>query len=264
MSDRDAFGREKGEDSLAGMGWNSSVAPTPQTATPTAAATPTATPAQPTFTAGDLPPNGTAPARTPGPRQSYTRRRRRRVGGIIIPLFIIGIFAVGIGGFISVFNAGSNALDGIQSTIDAATNSTTTTTTTTRPSDGTSLMAPAALKSALAKLPDGDIELLRLAPDRINANVIVDGKMHVVQVTAGGEVSDITTPATGRGEPIKVNSAAPQRIVRTAARRAGKRPGDVSYLVLIHIIGKDEWQLYFEDGTHYAASANGKKVHKVG
>ena len=147
---------------------------------------PRPTPAQPTFTAGDLPPNGPAPAWTPGPRQSYTRRRRRRVGGIIIPLFIIGIFAVGIGGFISVFNAGSNALDGIQSTIDAATNSTTT--TTTRPSDGTSLMAPAALKAALAKLPDGDIELLRLAPDRINANVIVDGKMHVVQVTAGGEV----------------------------------------------------------------------------
>jgi hypothetical protein len=264
MSDRDAFGREKGEDSLANMGWNSSVAPTPQAAaTPTPTATPA--PAQPTFAAGDLPPDGPAPAWTPGPRQTYVRRRRRRVGGFIIPLFIIGIFAVGIGGFISVFNAGSDALDSITSSIDTATNgTTTTTTTTTKPSDGTSLMAPAALKRALAKLPDGDIELLRLAPDRINANVIVNGKMHVVQVTAGGETSDITTPATGRGEPVKVNSAAPQRIVRTAARRAGKRPGDVSYLVLIHIIGKDEWQLYFDDGTHYAASANGKKVHKVG
>ena len=117
-----------------------------------------------------------------------------------------------------------------------------------------------ALKAALAKLPAGDIELLRLAPDRLNANVIVKGKMHVVQVTAGGDVSDITTPATGRGEPVKVNCAAPMRIARTAAKRAGRRPSSVSYLVLIHILGKDEWQLYFDDGLHFAASANGKKV----
>ncbi len=93
-----------------------------------------------------------------------------------------------------------------------------------RPHDavqGTSLMQPKALKAALAKLPAGDIELLRLAPDRINANVIVKGKMHVVQVTAGGDVTDIMTPATGRGEPVKVNCAAPSadRPHRGQARR---------------------------------------------
>ena len=83
-------------------------------------------------------------------------------------------------------------------------------------------------------------------------------------MTAGGDVSDITTPAAAQADPIKVNPAAPARIVRTAAKRAGRRPSDVSYLVLIHILGKDEWQLYFNDGTHYAASSSGKKVHKVG
>lgn len=237
--------------------------PTP---TPTAVPGPTPAPApvQPTMSAGDLPPSGPAPAWTPGPRQSYVRRRRRRGLGIVVPLFVIGIVALGVGGSITAFNAGSDALDNFTSTIDSATNGTSATPTTSTPTEGTSLIGSKALKAALAKLPAGDIELLRLAPDRLNANVIVKGKMHVVQVTAGGDVSDITTPATGRGEPVKVNSVAPSRIVRTAAKRAGRSPSSVSYLVLIHILGKDEWQLYFSDGAHYAASANGKKVRKVG
>ena len=65
---------------------------------------------------------------------------------------------------------------------------------------------------------------------------------------------------------MKVNSVAPSRIIRTAVKRSGRPPpGDVSYLVLIHILGKDEWQgLFFDDGVHFSASANGKKVHRVG
>ena len=259
MSERDAFGREKGEDSLANLGWSSSVQPQP--ATPAATPTPAA---QPTFTAGDLPPNGPAPAWTPGPRQSYVRRRRRSAFGVIVPLFIIGIFAVGIGGAVTAFNAGSDALDGITSSIESATNGTTTTTTSRTPTDGTTLMNAKALARALDKLPAGKIQLLRLAPERLDANVSVHGKLHVVQVTAGGDVSDITTPAAAQAEPIKFTPAAPARIVRTAAKRAGRRPSDVSYLVLIHILGKDEWQLFFKDGTHYSASAGGTKVKKVG
>jgi hypothetical protein len=175
---------------------------------------------------------------------------------------VIGFIALAIGGTITAFNAGSDALDGIASRIDTATDGTTTPSTART---GASLMNRKALTAALAKLPHGQIELLRLAPDRLNANVIVDGRMHVVQVSAGGDVSDITTPATGRDAPIAVNPAAPMRIARTAAKRAGRRPSDVDYLVLIHILGKDQWQLYFkDDALHYAASANGKRVHKVG
>jgi hypothetical protein len=205
-----------------------------------------------------------SPGWTPGPQASYTRRRRRRARGIIVPLFIIGLVALGIGGVTTALDAGSNALDNFTSSIDQATNNGTTTTKST-PSSGTSLMQPAALKAALAKLPDGDLQLLRLAPDRINANVVVNGKLHVVQVGADGEVGDVTTPApTGGTGTIKVNSVAPSRIVKTATRRTGRRPSSVSYLVLIHILGKDEWQLYFDDGVHFSAGANGKQVHRVG
>jgi hypothetical protein len=270
MSERDAFGREKGEDTLAEMGWSSSAAPGTPTPSPTPTPTPSPTPKpialatpRPAMTAGEpLAGSSGAPAWTPGPQASYVRRRRRRASGIIVPLFIVGIVALGIGGATTAFNAGSDALDTFSTSIEQATKNGQKTTTTS--STGTSLMQPAALRAALAKLPAGDLELLRLAPDRINANVIVHGKLHVVQVSAGGEVNDVSTPATGSGSSIKVNSVAPSRIVRTATKRTGRRPSSVSYLVLIGILGKDEWQLYFDDGVHFSASANGKKVHRVG
>jgi hypothetical protein len=271
MSERDAFGREKGEDTLADMGWSSSVTPGTPISTPNPAA-PSPTPAPtpiltslptpgPTMSAGEPLAPGSGPAAAPGPRASYTRRRRGRMRGIIVPLFIVGIFAIGTGGAVNVFRAGSHALDGFSGSIDAATQNGTSTTKT--PSAGSSLLQPAALKAALAKLPAGKIELLKVSPDSINATVIVKGKMHVATVSAGGDVNDIVTPAAGAGNFVKVNSAAPSRIVRTATKRTGRSPGRVDYLVLIHLLGKDEWQLYFHGGMHFSASANGKKVHRV-
>jgi hypothetical protein len=277
MSERDAFGREKGEDPLAGMGWSSSATSRTPAPAPTPAPTPTPVssspiltpmPAQgPTLSAGEpldpVMPAGAGPAWTPGPRASYTRRRRRRMTGFIVPLFIIAIVAVAIGGAVSAFNAGNSALHEITTSIDTATQNGGTTKSGKAASPGTSLLQPAGLKAALAKLPKGKLQLLRVAPDRINANVMVGSKMHVVNVAADGEVTDIATPGTSIGGTIKVNSAAPGRIAATAAKRTGRRISSVSYLVLIHILGKDEWQLYFDDGTHFSASANGKKVHRV-
>jgi hypothetical protein len=191
-------------------------------------------------------------------------RRRRSSLGFWIAFMVISFVALGVIGSFAAFKAGSDAIDGISSSIDTATNGSVSTRTSRTPSDGTTLMNAKALQSALDKLPAGDIQLLRVAPDRINANVNVDGKLHVVMVTAGGDVSDVSTPAGGQGDAVKVNPAAPARIVRTAAKRAGRRPADVDYLVLMHLLGKDEWQLFFTDGTHYAGSAGGTKVRKVG
>ena len=41
-----------------------------------------------------------------------------------MPLFVIGFVALGVGGSITAFNAGSDALDNFTSSIDAATNGT--------------------------------------------------------------------------------------------------------------------------------------------
>ena len=102
-----------------------------------------------------------------------------------------------------------------------------------------------------------------MAPDRIDATVIAGGRRHAVRVTAGGRVFDIQTPGDTRGATVRVNAAAPARIVRTATRRAGRRPGSVSYLVLMNVGGRSEWQLFFDDGLHYSASASGRTVRRV-
>lgn len=277
MGERDAFGREKGEDTLAEMGWSwttdapaatpatpvASAAATPVTPEPTFTAAPTPTPTPPPAMSAGAP---TGPAWTPAAPATVRLRRRRRTRGIIVPLVLIGFVAVAIGGATTALQAGSGALDDLEGAIRNAVPETALTPTAPPPAglESGSLYRPAALQAALDKLPKGDLESLRVAPDRINAQVIVDGKMHVVQVDSAGEVSDVQTPASGRGESLRADNGAPNRIVRTAARRAGRDPARVSYLVLMSFSGKGEWQLFFDDGLHYSASANGRKVRRVG
>ncbi len=268
MSERDAFGREKGEDSLADMGWSWSTPPSsPQPVSePTPAPTPAAS--EPAFTAAPTPPpamsaGGPAgPGWTPGPPAMVRLHRRRRRRGIIVPLVLMGIVALAIGGATTAFQAGNSAFDDIQKAVQDATASVVPAVPAETPAgvESGSLLRPAALAAAISKLPSKKILSLRVAPERIDAQVLVDGKMHVVQVRSDGTVSDVETPVSSGGKTLKVSSVAPNRIVRTAAKRAGRSAKRVSYLVLLG----DEWQLFFDDGLHYSASANGRKVRRVG
>lgn len=276
MSERDAFGREKGEDSLAAMGWSSGTpAPSAQPAEFTArpepipVEAPVVAPSRPkpvslfeaAAIAPPLPPPGppaAGPAWTPAPPATVRHRRRRRTRGIFVPLFIIGMIAlVGVGGITSLLTYGESGLSG--GIIDQVPDEPAPDSPPVGLEAG-SLFRPAALKAALAKLPEGDLQTLRVAPERIDANVIIDGRMHVVQVTDAGEVTDIPTPAKIPGSALRVNPNAPNRIVKTAARRERQDASAVSYLVLLDM----GWQLFFEDGTHYSANAGGSKVKKVG
>jgi hypothetical protein len=186
-------------------------------------------------------------------------RRRRRARGVIVPLVVIGIVALAIGGATTALQAGSGALNDFETAVRDATASAVPAEAPVGVESG-SLLRPAALTSALAKLPSRQIQSLRVAPERIDAQVFVKGKMHVVQVRADGTVSDVATPVGGSVKRLTVNVSAPNRIVRTAAKRAGRSPASVSYLVLLG----NEWQLFFDDGLHYSASANGRKVKRIG
>jgi hypothetical protein len=255
MGERDAFGREKGEDMLGELGWSSasdSAAATPATpATPEDAAAPV-TP-EPSSTAAPTPPPviSAGPAWTPVPPAIVRRRHRRRAPGIVTPLVLIGFVALVIGGATTAMRTGRGAVDDFQSAVPAE---------TPAGLESGSLLRPAALKTALAKLPSREIQTLRVAPERIDAQVYVGGRMHVVQVRSDGGVSDVATRVGGSVKRLRLDASAPNRIVRTAAKRAGRGPSRVLYLVLLG----NEWQLFFDDGLRYSASANGRKVKRVG
>jgi hypothetical protein len=255
MSERDAFGREKGEDSLAEMGWSWSKdkpAPTPVTAPAAEPPSPATPPPPPAVSAG--------PNWTPPPPATVRLRRRRWRRGIIVPLVMIGIVALAIGAATTALQAGSGAIDDFQDAIRDATASAVPPAKTPVGVESGSLLRPEALKVALDKLPSRQIQSLRVAPERIDAQVFVKGRMHVVQVRSDGTVSDVATPVRGSVKRLRVSAGAPSRIVRTAAKRSGRAPARVSYLVLI----EHEWQLFFDDGLHYSASANGREVKRIG
>jgi hypothetical protein len=126
-----------------------------------------------------------------------------------------------------------------------------------------SLLRPAALRAALAKLPKGRIvQPLRVAPDRINAQVISGRTRHIVQIGADGRTIDVKAPAGARQAALpKIATGAPTRIIRTAVRRASRPAADVDYLVLTG----DGWVLFFKGGSPaYRATPAGRKVAKIG
>jgi hypothetical protein len=247
MSERDAFGREIGEDPLAELGWQTSRQPDPPVAH---------SPAPEAITPASEPPSFSAP---PMPR--YQRKRRRGLGFLFL-IILLSIVTAVAGGIFSLVQLTGDAVDGLEGAIRDAVP--TAVAPTPAGTESGSLLRAKDLKAALAKLPPGEIRLIRVAPDRIDAQVTSGGKTQLVQVTAHGGVSTVTTPTSIPGDPVKVNSAAPARIVRTASRRSRRDPSSVNYLVLSRFGDKAEWQLFFDDGLHYSASANGKKVRRVG
>ncbi len=262
MGERDAFGREKSENTLSDMGWSSGSAPQ-ISAEPVPPVERPATP--PSAMEAGTATTFTEAFRSSGlPRVQRRRVRPARLMGLAILLAAIGVVVLVSG---TVIQTAGDAIDDFEGAVRDATVNVVPTPAAPPPTgveDG-SLLRPAALKAALGKLPAGSIVSLRVAPERIDAQVIVDGQMHIAQVTSSGDVSDVATPARIPGQrKLRVDAAAPLRIARTAARRAGRDPSAIDYLVLMNLSGKREWQLFFDDGLHFSASANGRKVRRIG
>jgi hypothetical protein len=276
MGERDAFGREKGEDSLKQMGWIASgraaweppaVEPgdplaKPEPATDVFAAGEAVAPFSRKPRAALTEPEPSAaealPAPEQPPRPTWTRRRRSRgpsLAKLIVLIAILGAGAIGLG---KAADAGRNAVDGVRGQIDDTIHSITSPQPVS-PSSSRSLLRAGPLKDALAKLPSGRLVSLRVAAERIDAQVIAGGKRHIVQVRADGSKTDVSVPAAPKEATLHVNSQAPMRIARTAARRSRLAVAKVDYLVL----GGDGWLLFFKGGEpHYRASASGRNVTK--
>ena len=275
MGERDAFGREKGEDPLAHMGWKSGApAREPATPVPPVAAAQAAPSA---FNAGEAtapfsrpkprppetePEPEPAPAaaeppppRPPAPtftRQRAPRRRGPSLARLIFLVAFVGVLAIGV---TSLVRVGGNAVDGLRDKI----NEIEPNAAAPSPTAPGSLLRAAPLHDALTKLPAGKLVFVRIDADSIDAQVIRAGKRHTVHMSATGPSAEVTTPAGVDQTGFKLNPAAPLRAARTAARRAGLSVNDLDY-----IVGTEQgWTLFFKDGgPRYRATLSGRKVTK--
>ena len=127
------------------------------------------------------------------------------------------------------------------------------------PAEGGSLLRAVAFEAALQGLPEtASVETLRVAADRIDARVVVDGKVRLVRVTAKGLVTDLPAPESPTGKTVRFDPRAPARIVRAVTRRTGRGPASISHLSL----DGSRWQLVFDDGAQFSADARGRDVRR--
>lgn len=114
------------------------------------------------------------------------------------------------------------------------------------------------------------VRTLRVAADRIDAQVVTrDGRQSSVQVTWQGKLSVFGTtppglPTTGLLVLDTVVRAAPFRLARSAAERAGRPVSSVDYVVALGLGPGQVWSLFFRNGGgHYTGDRSGRITRKV-
>jgi hypothetical protein len=242
----DAFGREIGDDPLAGL--RDAVNPPPPKPQPVAA--------QPeaVFAASDPEPAVAAP-----PRPQFVRPRRRRRGGLAGLLLIVSIVAaIGIVGNAAV-EKGNDFIEQITPEQLAP------------PEEGpppTGLQADSLIReenfadalNALVMSRKGEPLSIRVAPERIDASLVRGRRLHQVQITPDGALRELaTTEAPGNLHPVafsKIDPAAPERLTRAGATR--KQPArSINYLVLTPTVPAT-WGAYYKRGRIVIGDAHGK------
>lgn len=220
-------------------------APPTRVDAPTTMLAPTAEYAAPPFAPSPEPAAPAAAAPNPGARPPgrLTRPRHRRVMSRVLLVAIVAAFSLyvaGVGGdLVSMLRGGASAR--------------------TVPAEGGSLLRAVALQAALKGLPEnGRLEGMRVAADRIDARVVVDGRIRLVRVTDKGWVTDLPAPEQPTGTTVRIDTRAPARIVQTVLRRTNRKPDSISHLALE---GR-RWQLVFSDGAQFSADARGRDVHR--
>jgi hypothetical protein len=251
MPEYDAFGREIGEDSLAG--WRTSEPATARPAPPREE--------QPAVAV----PRPAAPARPspPSPIRPRRRARPRVVSRLILLLVVVVIGANLIGGAVTKVH---DAVDGLTPASP---------TPSGPPPAGLqpgSLIRAAELRTALRDLQNrnlGRLQTLRLAPVRIDATFLTPRTtIASVQLRHDGSFQRFGESGRGFGgiDAVafsRLDPAAPQRLVRAAAERLHKPPARIDYLVPSISEGKLIWGAYFKGGAIFLADAKGRITSRI-
>lgn len=285
MADLDPFGRRKGEDPLASLGWNNEGAADAEPA--------------PEFRADE---RATEPERPQRPTREHrpTRQRQRgpregsqavrAVRGLVLLGIVVAVAGAAIASFVS------SGVDKVERFVDDLTTPRVTPASpdpevsagrdqptlapppAARPAGPPvglgrgSLLRPYAFGAALRKLRNGGygrLTNLRVAPERIDATLLTKaGALRHLQIVPGGAVRQFGTGSTGfSGVPTMslqgISAAAPQRLTRAAAERAGIQPSRVNYLVYTQFAGTTQWNVYFKGGQIFSADASGRITRRV-
>jgi hypothetical protein len=131
---------------------------------------------------------------------------------------------------------------------------------------GSLLRAP-AFRAAMAQIrrtaPAGArLSRLRVAADRIDAEVLAGGRTIALVKTWNGRAKVESTAPTMDGDEVlvafdRLDTSAPQRVAAAAARRKGTRTSSVDYLVLFDAVGL-RWNGFMADGAQITATPGGR------
>ncbi|MFL5843600.1 MAG: hypothetical protein ACJ762_02830 [Solirubrobacteraceae bacterium] len=258
--DYDAFGRKTGEDPLGDLGWRGEAAGVePDQAAPEP---------KPRADPGTEPDSEIGATFEIADRVAQMGGRMVRRFVVLVTLVVIG--AAGLAVFGSVETDTSTGGGSVVETSTAAEPAGEAPEPEAVPPTGLgsrSLLRPGAFAKAMARLRSrglGQVANLRLAPDRIDAQLLTaGGRLRDVQIQAGQAVHElsISGPGFGHLESIAysaIDAKAPARFARSAARPRHRPVARIDYLVLLKAGDEIIWSLFFKDGTHFTADAHGR------
>jgi hypothetical protein len=293
MAETDPFGRAKGEDPLAEMGWTDSAGIDPTAASDVAA------PEQPDQAARRearaervaLKSEGGRRSRMPLPRMVGVPSERRRSNAgcaftVVVFGFLIAVFAVVVPAVITAIDEADVTEPGPfpQPVVDEPAPSEPVEregrrerrqrpARPRRPPQGlerASLLRRGNLAPALRRLrrvtKSNRVNLIRIDAQSVIVTVSLrggrsrlaratwDGGAHVVSTSPGGA-------STRTFSWSQIDSSAPNRVVRAATR--GRSSRAFNYLVLIDATGL-RWSAFLKGGASYSAAPDGSAVTRVG
>lgn len=250
------------------------------TATATAAAaraaspffTPTPTPVSPpppapaaVFTGGVIP---ALPDYGPSKRSALGR-----VVGLFMVLLFVAPFAIGGLVAYNAFHTAKVTIPIVKSIRDLApANPSNNAKPTAAPTGvtGASMLRAANLDRALRAArrdPGGHLGLLRVAPARADLQLArKGGGLDLLQLTADGGRTLVQTPGTAPSKAIsfsKIDTKAPARLVRAAAKRLHRAPAAIDYVVLLDVLGGPRWSAYFTGGAAFQGDAHGHVTRRI-
>jgi hypothetical protein len=262
----DAFGREIGENTLAGLGGESAAprrepvaheAPAPRVEPP-----PEETePERMTFSV----PKGAPITVIPG-------RRRTSGLGCLVGVAILGAIVVGpVIGLVGFVGSATDVIEDVTDSLDPD--------ALPLPEEllppavgvtGDSMIARDNLAGALDEVRDEEhtrASAIDVRPDRVTFTVVRNGRQRDLEIRRRGNLERSAPSAENRAAGTiglaAVDPAAPARLVRAAARRYRVRPRAIDYVLAgPEPGGGHHWRAYFKSGVYVEGDAAGRVIRR--